>query len=169
MNEYARAVKTFATQIQEETGQPNLILIGHSMGGIISSMVAMEEPDAICSVITIGSPMNGTHLAKLGLGQNAREMERESQCLLHLNEQLKAKTNTQFYHMGTKTDQIVIPAHSALRGSCPENEFLFEDLGHASLLFSPRVADVLVHWLKKAIPLATDSEGLRCKEGSKSL
>ncbi len=149
MAEYVKAVRILMDQIQKETGHPNLVLIGHSMGGIISSMVALQEPNAISSVITIASPMSGTFLAKLGLGQNAREMERKSEYLMKLNEQLQDETKTQFYHIATKTDQIVIPGHSALRGSCPENEFLFEDLGHASLLFSSRVADLLVHWLKK--------------------
>ncbi len=173
MTEYVKAIKLLMAKIQKETGHPHLVLIGHSMGGIVSSLVALQEPEAIHSVITIGSPLNGTCLANIGVGLTAREMRRKSECLTTLNEQLKAKIKPQFYHIGTKTDQIVIPGCSALRGDCPENEFLFEDLGHASLLFSTRVADLLVHWLKNMekspILLATDSEGLQCKEDNKSL
>jgi pimeloyl-ACP methyl ester carboxylesterase len=148
MHEYAKRVTERAEQIKKETGQTDLILIGHSMGGLISSIVAMKEAQSISSVFTIASPMSGTHMAKIGVGPNAREMQPRSPLISDLNKQLGAETNIRFYHIGTKTDQIVIPGSSALRGHHPQREFLFEDMGHASLLFSPRVVGLLVHWLR---------------------
>jgi len=119
------------------------------MGGLITSMVAMKDPTVISSVFTIGSPLLGTHVARIGFGRNAREMQRSSPLLKELHTKLGEKTKVRFYHIGTKTDQLVMPYNSCIFGTCPDREFLFEDIGHASLLFSPRVANLLVHWLNK--------------------
>ncbi|HEV7738722.1 MAG TPA: alpha/beta fold hydrolase [Chlamydiales bacterium] len=151
MNEYANRVSSLADQIRIETGSSQIILMGHSMGGLITSMVAMKDPVGISSVFTIGSPLLGTHVARVGIGRNAREMQRSSPLLKDLHTKLKEKTKIRFYHIGTKTDQLVMPANSCVLGICPDREFLFEDIGHASLLFSPRVADLLVHWLNKDV------------------
>jgi triacylglycerol esterase/lipase EstA (alpha/beta hydrolase family) len=145
---YAQAVTKKVKEICQETGQENVILIGHSMGGVVSSLVAMEHDSLIAAVFTIGSPIGGTYVAKIGVGANAREMERHSQLILELSKQLEAKSHVPFYHIATKTDQMVVPSSSGFRGITPEREFIFEDIGHASLLFSPRVAGLLVHWLK---------------------
>jgi triacylglycerol lipase len=149
INEYANRVTSLADQIRTETGSSQIILIGHSMGGLITSMVAMQNPDRISSVFTIGSPLWGTHLARVGFGQNAREMQRSSSLITELHTKLRKNTKTQFYHIGTKTDQLIMPYNSCFLGTCPDREFLFEDIGHASLLFSPRVASLLMHWLDR--------------------
>jgi len=154
---YAQAVTKKVKEICQETGQEDVILIGHSMGGVVSSLVAMENDSLIAAVFTIGSPIGGTFMAKIGIGANAREMERHSQFILELSQQLEAKSHVPFYHIATKTDQMVVPSSSGFRGITPEREFIFEDIGHASLLFSPRVASLLVHWLKQIIPIATNN------------
>jgi len=151
MHEYATKVITLANEIRKETGSSQIILMGHSMGGLITSIVAMQDPLGISSVFTIGSPLWGTHLARVGYGPNAREMQRSSPLLMELHEKLRKKNQIRFYHIGTKTDQLIMPYSSSMLGTCPDREFLFEDIGHASLLFSPRVAGLLAHWLQEAI------------------
>src|SRR4030095_9052037 len=98
------------------------------MGGVISSLVAMEDDSRIAAVFTIGAPIGGTHMAKVGIGANAREMERHSKLILELSQQLQAKTHVPFYHIATKTDQMVVPSSSGFRGITPEREFIFEDI-----------------------------------------
>jgi triacylglycerol lipase len=45
-------------QVRDETGR-KVHLIGHSLGGIIARALATQRPDAIASVITLGSPFPG--------------------------------------------------------------------------------------------------------------
>lgn len=146
---YAEKVKHKAEQIERETNRSDLILIGHSMGGLVCSLYATRLAPArtVTDVITIGSPLAGTHMAKLGLGPDAREMERDSVLLKELQEEIKNCSHTRFYHIATKTDQLVIPHTSALVGDHLERQFLIEDIGHVTLLFSPRVARVIKEWL----------------------
>jgi predicted alpha/beta hydrolase family esterase len=147
--DYALKVKEKLAQIARETGRSDVILVGHSMGGLVSSLYATQfaPPKTVTDVITIGSPLAGTHVAKIGIGPNAREMERSSSLIATLNGKIRNETFTRFYHIGTNTDQLIIPAQSALIGNHPSREFLFEDIGHASMVFSPRVASLIVSWL----------------------
>ena len=147
---YAEKVKMKAEQIERETNRSDLILIGHSMGGLVSSWYAMRlaPPGKVTDVITIGSPLAGTYVAKIGIGPPAREMERDSELLEELREKIKKSAHTRFFHIATKTDQLVIPYSSALVGGHLERQYLLEDVGHVTLLFSPRVAKKISDWLR---------------------
>ena len=45
-------------QAQQDTGQ-KVHLIGHSLGGVIARSMAIQRPDAVASIITLGSPFPG--------------------------------------------------------------------------------------------------------------
>ncbi len=147
---YAEKVKEKARQIETETGRKDLILIGHSMGGLVSSFYAATRalPNTVTDVITLGSPLYGTPVAYIGIGPNAKEMRPTSEFLKTMREAMSKTKGVRFFHIATKSDQLVIPGKSAI---LPENEhFLFEDLGHASLLYSQRAAQQVAHWLQSS-------------------
>lgn len=145
---YAEKVKIKAEAIAAETGRKDLILIGHSMGGLVSSLYAttLAAPGTVTDVITIGSPFVGTPMARIALGQNAREMEPNSPFLQQLLIAMAKNRQIRFHHIATKTDQLVIPGQSAVIKENPH--FIYEDIGHAGLLYSTRVADKISEWLR---------------------
>ncbi|MGL4207078.1 MAG: esterase/lipase family protein, partial [Aeromonadaceae bacterium] len=58
------------------TGASQLVLIGHSMGGLVCrDYLAVHGGDKVASLITLATPHQGSQLAMLGVGANAREME----------------------------------------------------------------------------------------------
>ncbi|MBX7065663.1 MAG: alpha/beta fold hydrolase [Parachlamydiales bacterium] len=144
---YAERVQKKAEEIAKETGRNDLVLIGHSMGGLVSSLyaAALAPRNTVTDVITIGSPLNGTPVARIGLGPNAREMQPDSSLLKEMREAMSRRKDIRFFHLATKSDQLVIPGASAV---IPENSnFIYEDLGHASLLYSPRTAHQVAEWI----------------------
>lgn len=147
---YTQLVSQKAFSIAQETKRSDLVLIGHSMGGLVSAWYAAKvaEPGKVTDVITIGSPLAGTKLAALAIGQNGREMRCGSDLVRELKEEFLHNHTTRFFHIASKADQIIIPYSSALVGLNPHREYLIEDLGHMSLLFSSRVADKIEEWLK---------------------
>ena len=148
IRDFAEKVRQKAEQIEQETKRSDLILIGHSMGGLIAAWYATQcAPGKVTDVITIGSPLAGTHMAKIGLGPNAREMECQSEFLKEFQQAIQKNTFTRFYHIGTKTDQIIIPHRSSILEGSLERQFIVEDIGHLSLLFSSRVARRIHSWL----------------------
>jgi predicted esterase YcpF (UPF0227 family) len=150
IRDYGEKVVQKAEHIEKETQRHDLILIGHSMGGLVSSWYAtrLAKRGTVTDVITIGSPLAGTHVAKFGLGRDAREMELGSALVRELQEEIRKSDPTRFYHIGTKTDQLVIPNTSAIVEGHPERQFIVEDIGHLTLLFSPRIANTIKTWLQ---------------------
>jgi triacylglycerol lipase len=148
---YAEKVRDKAQQIAKETGRNDLTLIGHSMGGLVSYYYATHMAQgSVSEVITIASPLRGTHVAKIGLGQCAREMQIGSEFIQELQNAAAHSPHIRFYNIATQTDELVVPYTSSIFQSEPHRQFFIEDVGHASLLFSERVSDQLCKWLKDA-------------------
>ena len=108
----------------------------------------LAQAYSVPQVITIGSPLHGTRVAKIGLGQCAREMEIGSELLKELHEAIEWCNDVQFYNIVSTTDELVIPYSSAMFKSDPLHQFYIEDIGHASMLFSKRVCNQLCAWMK---------------------
>lgn len=147
---YAEKVQAKCEAIAKETGRRDLVLIGHSMGGLVASYYAtrLAPPKTVTDVITIASPLAGTPVAHLGIGPNAKEMRPNSPFVKELQAAIAQNRQIRFHHIATKSDQLVIPGASA---ALTDNQhFVFEDVGHASLLYSRRVTERLAHWLEQA-------------------
>lgn len=146
---YAQFVAKKAEKIAEATGRKDLILVGHSMGGLVSSWYAtkLAPPGTVTDVITLGSPLRGTYVAWIALGPNGSEMRPGSEFIKELQTEIARSQDIRFYHIGTKTDQLVIPSSSAWLGDRKEKHFVVEDMGHVTLLFSKRVSKKTCQWL----------------------
>jgi pimeloyl-ACP methyl ester carboxylesterase len=52
-----------------------VILVGHSMGGLVlRAYLRRCGGSKVARIVTLGSPHQGTRLARLGLGRNAQQM-----------------------------------------------------------------------------------------------
>lgn len=150
IEEYAEKVRQHAEQIVKQTGRKDLILIGHSMGGLVSMYYAntLAPRDSVTSVITLGSPLNGTKVSCLGFGPCVKQMEYESEFVKAVGQMQKNSNFIHYMHLGTAQDLIIIPSESAFLHS--ENSVCeqLEGLGHICLLYSPTVANKIISFLK---------------------
>lgn len=146
---YAEKVKRRAEQIAEETGRKDLVLVGHSMGGLVSSYYAgiLASEGTVTDVVTIGSPLGGTPMARIGLGPNAREMEPGSALSKEVWSAIEKNRNVRFFHIATRPDLLVMPPSTALPGNDPSRHFVLDDIGHVGLLFSKRVSKLIGNWI----------------------
>ncbi len=128
-------------EIVDLTGRKDILLIGHSRGGIIASWVATEEgQDAVKGVITLGAPLQGTKLALFSFfRKNAEQMQWQSPFMQSFKERLNSNTKVLFHHFGSTTDAIIIPQHSAIRDA--KHSTVIPYLGHLSYLVSRQVFD----------------------------
>jgi triacylglycerol esterase/lipase EstA (alpha/beta hydrolase family) len=75
-------IETFADHLSatiericQATGHARVILVGHSMGGLVSRAYLARRGNAhVARLVTLGSPHHGTAIAPLGLGANAAQM-----------------------------------------------------------------------------------------------
>jgi triacylglycerol lipase len=153
IRDHAKQVQSYAEEIRRKTGFKHLTLIGHSMGGLVSSYYAthMARKGIVSDLITIGSPLAGTRMARLGWGPSAREMQPGSSFLTELQQSMAECTATRFYHIGSSVDWLIIPAESAFPKTTPgHRRCAFDNIGHLTLLYSPRVASQLIAWMQES-------------------
>ena len=71
-------VEQVARRIEEvcaAAGTEQLILVGHSMGGLVArAYLRRHGSGKVAKLVTLGSPHHGSRLAVLGLGENGRQM-----------------------------------------------------------------------------------------------
>ncbi len=125
--------------ILRETGKDKLILIAHSMGGLVSRQYLQAHGDGrVGQLITLGSPHRGTRLAKIALFPCVFDMRRRSGFLddlaaLEAAHPPKVPT-TSIY---TLNDDLVYPPETS---ELPWAENIaVQAVGHVSLLFDKGV------------------------------
>ena len=74
---YAPLVQRAVEQLCERTGAPKLVIVAHSMGGLVARAWMRRHGAArVARLVTLGTPHHGTCLASFGVGKNAAQMRR---------------------------------------------------------------------------------------------
>lgn len=110
MDKHAQDVAQLAEHIKNKTKCSSIVLIGHSMGGLVTGKFIEaynSQSIGIAHWITIASPLNGTKIARLGLGQCAKEMRPNSDWIKNFQESSTKLKQTRSLHIYAKTDHIV--------------------------------------------------------------
>ena len=131
--------------ICKQTGATEVMIVAHSMGGLlVRAYLVQATTPRVSRLVTLGSPHQGTRLAKLGFGTNASQMRDQCEWLkcLAANEAVQAAkhdrklpTTLSIY---TLNDDLVYPPESSVL-AWAENVPVAA-IGHMGLVFSPSVA-----------------------------
>lgn len=132
IDDYAPQVQAAVARLCAETGSAQVIILGHSMGGLVARAYLRRYGDAqIARVITLGTPHHGTALAHFGPGSNAEQMRRDSAWLDAL---AASEANTQrmlISSIYSVHDNIIAPQDSSdLPGA---RNLVFGAIGHVAL------------------------------------
>ena len=153
MKKLSQEVDQMAQSIEKETGVKELILVGHSMGGIVAAYYNEElaPHGKVSHLITIGSPLAGSRLATLHANEGMREMWPGSPFCETLRGKIKENHYTRYCQVASRFDNIVYPYHSSLLEGESENQLLLPATGHMGLLLSPQVARQIITWLQATV------------------
>lgn len=147
---YAEKLKEEIEDIKAETHQDKIILIGHSMGGLVCSYYSefIAKPGEVDKVIALGSPFQGTRLAALGYGENVKEMSPNSSFLQHLTNRIQ-QSSIAYHYVASQIDNMIVPWQAAIpaHSSHTDNQLVLLDHGHLRLLISPRVVERVADWV----------------------
>ena len=126
-----------------ETGAARLILVGHSMGGlVIRAYLRRHGVDKVLRVVTLGTPYGGSELARIAFGANGRQMVPGNDWLDRLaDDGLHVETITL---VGPHDNYVMPQTNLILAGA---QSLALDGLGHLAMLYSPRVADALLNAL----------------------
>lgn len=154
IKQHAEKLREKIIEIQKITGDRELKVVGHSMGGLdLSELLLNTAKDEfnITDVVTLGSPLMGTHMTFLGLGKSVKEMRYEGAYISDLGKRICAQDKIQYFHISTEMDELVVPSTSALLAENKNaKRLVLPNLGHNGLLYSKKVNDALVEHLKSA-------------------
>ncbi|NYE61020.1 triacylglycerol esterase/lipase EstA (alpha/beta hydrolase family) [Duganella sp. 1224] len=151
IDDFVPQVRAAVERLQRETGSAQVIILAHSMGGLVARAYLRRHPDApIARVVTLGTPHHGTALASFGPGSNAAQMRRASAWLDAL---AASEANTQrklFSSIYSVHDNIIAPQDSsALPGA---RNLVFGAIGHVALGRHPRILRCVLQEISAATP-----------------
>jgi triacylglycerol lipase len=125
--------------VREETGADRVTVVAHSMGGLVSRAYLAKHGSAYVErLVTLGTPHQGSELARIGFGRNAREMEPDSRWLQALG---KAELAVPATSVRNIHDNYVTPnPRQRLPGA---EDVPIDGVGHLALMFSPRALAIV--------------------------
>ena len=136
-------------RLMGEADVETCVLVGHSMGGVIGRAYVHHHDDhPVAAVVTLCSPHRGTHIARLGLGAAARDMQPGSEHMLRYPP--TRVTETPVHTLVSTQDNIVSPPWSTLLLE-GDNVVLDEPVGHVAPLFMASVAERVAQWADAAL------------------
>lgn len=146
IEEFAKSVAVRVDEICEQSESEQVIIIAHSMGGIVSRFYLdhLGGNNRVSKLITIGSPHHGTHTADTVpfLGENVRQMRiRSNSWLKELNSSETKPAETPITSIYSYHDDIVVPQESSKLKNA--KNVAFSGLGHFNLLFSRSIQDLI--------------------------
>ena len=146
---YAGQLKNKVNDILDETSQTKIVLIGHSMGGLLARYYISHLDGKSCveKLITIGTPHKGTQLWSFTFSPCGMDMRPGSTFLKKLRV-IPATIKTLSIY--SSFDEIILPyKNSQIKGKNILNKE-FDDLGHMRLIFNPHVYKEIRLFLSKS-------------------
>jgi triacylglycerol esterase/lipase EstA (alpha/beta hydrolase family) len=157
IDDYANGkVRDKILKISQETNQKEIILIGHSMGGLISGYYAEnisgKDNITVNNVISIGSPWKGAPLLDQFPSNDKRmiQMSCRDSFLKNLNQLVdqSEKNGRKYYSIHSSLD-LMAPSSHGFSTLNQERDQAFNFLSHYGLVAYPTVWTQIQSWLDK--------------------
>ena len=154
IDDYAVLIENAITTLCQHTGQSQVIILGHSMGGL-SARAYMRRygEEKIARVITLGTPHHGSKLASGAWGLNAQQMrwtehEQASNWLKTLSAAESPSTRARIVSIYSRHDNIVFPQQSSHLPHARNIEI--ELVGHVALAFAKQSVRIVMQEITAA-------------------
>jgi pimeloyl-ACP methyl ester carboxylesterase len=136
--------------MQLENSHEEVILIGHSMGGVLARVFQNRHPERVLAAISIGAPHAGTDLARLVSTVDSGPARPDTRWLVEFNAALAAEQDATLrpaLNIWSDSDNIVYPQGNAALSAGVDRRL--NGLGHLHLAFSKRALNLVVEFLDK--------------------
>jgi pimeloyl-ACP methyl ester carboxylesterase len=151
---HAEDLKGFVDQVLQTTGEAQVDIVAHSLGGLISryAIQRLGLSERVRTLVTLATPHQGTYAARYANTTLTRSLRPNSDVIQDLNGDDLAGYPMQFFSIYSNRDVYVVPlegmTHPAAR-----NVFL-PDVSHSQYLVSPQVFRVVASCLSTENPIA---------------
>lgn len=153
IDDNAKHLSQLVEQICTETGQDQVVLIGHSMGGVVirAYLDKLGGGPRVARAISLGSPFGGTVLAKgpSGLGENLRQMIVESPWLQDLARHEERPCAVPFTAIWSPHDSIVAPQNRTRVSATYGESIAMPGVGHMEMIVHEPVMQQVLDILER--------------------
>ena len=148
IDDYAPLLERAVQALRLQTGQQQVALLGHSMGGLaIRAWMRQHGTAQAARAITLGTPHQGTRIKAWVTPHNGLQMAWQSRWLQELAASETDATRSLLRIALSPQDNIVFPQRAqTLQGVVPQ---VFDGLGHLQLCTSEKVR----HWVCQELAL----------------
>ncbi len=110
----ATALAAFVKEIQEVTGEPQVDMVTHSLGGVVARLALVEHDldHSVRTLITLGAPHQGTFSARLGNTAVTRELRPDSELIQTLAKK-DLPSDLRVVSFWSRGDLVILPPESA--------------------------------------------------------
>lgn len=148
IDDYALQLENAVQALCQQTGQSQIALVGHSMGGVvIRSWMRRYGTERVARVITLGTPHAGTQVSARFMPPNVLQMAWQSDWLTQLAASETQATRNLLRIALTAQDNVVFPQRAQTLDGVPTT--VFEGMGHLQLCIAVKVR----LWLCKELAL----------------
>jgi pimeloyl-ACP methyl ester carboxylesterase len=150
IDDYAELINTAVEALCASSGQQQVIILAHSMGGLAArAFVRVHGSERVAKLITLGTPHFGSTLANFAMGVNATQMQRAAPAWLHaLADTETPALRACVVSIYSRQDNIVAPQDSAhLPGA---SNVAVELIGHVALGFDAGVLKLVLNEITAA-------------------
>ncbi len=147
IDDYADLIEAQAVMLCAASGATQLIVVGHSMGGLAARAWMRRYGSArVARLVTLGTPHFGSWLASYGSGRNAKQMvppgADPNAWLNRLAASEDAQLRTRVISIRSRHDNIVSPQDAAVLPGA--DNVALDLIGHVALGFDSAVLDRVI-------------------------
>ncbi len=140
-----RAALALREYLRKHVRGGRIDLVCHSLGGLVARVYLQELGGSrrVDRCITLGTPHRGTYGSYWVWSRVGHELRPDSSLLSRLEASRPNASRVRFVSLIAGSDNLVVPRIFALH----DREVHLPDLGHLSMLFSPRALRVVADYL----------------------
>lgn len=147
IDNYAPIVEQAVQTLMAHTGQKQVALVGHSMGGLaLRAWARRYGLERAAKLMSLGTPHAGTQVPQQLPSPNGRQMTWGSEWLQTLQAQEGEALRDRFEIALTAQDNIVFPQRAQVLAGVPVT--VFEGIGHLQMCLHQPVIDWLLERLR---------------------
>jgi triacylglycerol esterase/lipase EstA (alpha/beta hydrolase family) len=145
----AVALGRFVEKVCAREQAERIDIVAHSLGGVVARYYVerLDGAKRVGRIITIGSPHRGTAVSRFGIAMPSAAQTRIGSDFYSELGPVAARAGLALTSIWSHADAVIEPPESASVAPVGE-DCVFDDLGHLSLLLSPRVVDVVAERLR---------------------
>jgi predicted alpha/beta hydrolase family esterase len=148
VDRYPERIDAAVERLRAASGAARVTLVCHSMGGLAArAYLRAFGHEAVARVVTIDTPHHGTLFARLGHGENTRQMRRDCDYVRRL---AADDEPVEFVCFASQHDNLVVPRDAQVL-ACAEAVW-FERIGHLAMTDNDSVLARLIEVVERPLP-----------------